>query len=85
MAKPIPPWCFMKIVQVQLSQNNVHDPWNARVELYLSAIHTSAYNDSYNDQNQKQATTQKSTAQNTGSHTKKMILGPETPKISTME
>ena len=40
-------------------------------------------NDSYNDQNEKQATTKHSTTQKKGSHTKKMILGPETPKIST--
>ena len=42
-------------------------------------------NDSYNDQNQKQAATKHSTAQNKKSHTKKTILRPKTPKISTMD
>ena len=42
-------------------------------------------NDSYNDQNQKQAAIKHSTAQNKGSHTKKMFLRPETPKISTKD
>ena len=38
-------------------------------------------NDSYNDKKkQEQAAKKHSTAQNKGSHTKKMILGPETPK-----
>ena len=41
--------------------------------------------DSYNDQNQKQAATKHSTTQNKGSHTKKTILEPEKPKISTMD
>ena len=42
-------------------------------------------NDSYNDKNKKQAIAKQITAQNKGSHTKKMILGPETPKISTKD
>ena len=42
-------------------------------------------NDSYNNQKRKQADTKYTTAQNKGYHTKKMILGPETPKISTMD
>ena len=42
-------------------------------------------NDGYNDQNKKQANKKDSTTQNQGSHTKKTILGPVTPKISTIE
>ena len=42
-------------------------------------------NDSYNDQNKKQVDTKHSTTQKKGSHTKKMILRLETPKISTID
>ena len=42
-------------------------------------------NDSDSDQKRKQAATKHSIVQNKGYHTKKMILGPVTPKISTMD
>ena len=42
-------------------------------------------NDSYNDQKRKQDDKIDSTTQNKGSHTKKMILRPVTPKISTID
>ena len=42
-------------------------------------------NDIYNDQNRKQDTPKDNIAQNKGSHAKKMILEPVTPKISNIE
>ena len=42
-------------------------------------------NDINNDQKRKQANIKDSKAQNKGSHAMKTILGPRTPKISTIE
>ena len=51
----------------------------------LVRLHKDAYNDTNNDQKGKKSDTIDSTTQNKESHAMKMILGPGTPKISTIE
>ena len=76
---------FYKIVQVQLSQNNVHEleiqEWHF-ILVYLLKMLT---DDSYNDHNRKKADTKDSTTQKKRFYAMKMILRPGTPKISTIE
>ena len=50
-----------KIVQVQLSQNNVHEPEMQEWHFILVCLLKMLTNDSYNGQNKKQADTKDST------------------------
>jgi len=68
-----------------INHNDEKDPKKKGVTLYFNVFALKMLtNDIINDQKGKRADIANSTAQKKRSHVKKMILGPKTPKISTI-